>query len=118
MVAIATVPALVVVFLLAVTLTVGFRESAIDATFTVRHYGELYTDSLAYTALLNTLGFAAITLAVALFFGVPIAWLVERTNMRARVLVYSVATLSLLVPTFFTAMGWLFLLHPRIGMAN
>jgi iron(III) transport system permease protein len=43
---------------------------------------------------------------------------VERTNMRARALVYTVVTLSLLVPGFFTAMGWLFLLHPRIGMVN
>jgi len=59
----------------AVTAAIGFRESAVDAAFTLRHYRELYTDSLAYTALLNTLGFAAITLAVALFFGIPIAWL-------------------------------------------
>ncbi|HEY8691731.1 MAG TPA: iron ABC transporter permease, partial [Chloroflexota bacterium] len=105
-------------FLLAVTLVVGFRESAVNAAFTVRHYEELYTDSLAYTALLNTLGFAAVTLAVALFFGIPLAWLVERTDLRAKSLVYSVVTLSLLVPTFFTAMGWLFPLHPRIGMVN
>ena len=118
MMLIALVPAVVVLFLLAVTLVVGFRESAVNAAFTVRHYEELYTDSLAYTALLNTLGFAAVTLAVALFFGIPLAWLVERTDLRAKSLVYSVVTLSLLVPTFFTAMGWLFLLHPRIGMVN
>jgi len=118
MVLIALIPALVVLFLLAVTILVGFRESAVNGALTVRHYQELYTDSLAYTALLNTIGFAAVTLAVALFFGIPIAWLVERTDMRAKSLMYSVVTLSLLVPGFFTAMGWLFLLHPRIGMVN
>jgi iron(III) transport system permease protein len=118
MVLIACIPAFVILFLLALTASIGFRESAINAAFTVRHYEALYTDSLAYSALLNTLGFALITLAVAMFFGVPIAWLVERTDMRARSLMYSVVTLSLLVPGFFTAMGWLFLLHPRIGMVN
>jgi iron(III) transport system permease protein len=118
MVVIASVPSLVILFLLVLTATIGFRESAINAAFTWRHYVELYTDSLAYTALLNTLGFAAVTLTVALLFGVPIAWLVERTDLRARALVYTVVTVSLLVPGFVIAMGWIFLLHPRIGMVN
>lgn len=118
LVLIAGVPTLVIIFLLALTAIVGFRESAIDATFTARHYVELYTDSLAYTALLNTIGFALVTLLVALGFGVPIAWLVERTDLRAKTLMYTMVTLGLLVPGFFTSMGWLFLLHPRIGMVN
>ncbi|MBV9121418.1 MAG: iron ABC transporter permease [Chloroflexi bacterium] len=118
MVVLATVPALIILFLLFLTGAISLRESAINPAFTVRHYVELYTDSLAYHALLNTIGFAAVTLAVALFFGVPIAWLVERTDMKARALMYTVMTVGLLVPGFFTAMGWLFLLHPRIGMIN
>jgi iron(III) transport system permease protein len=111
-------PAFAIVFLLTITLVVGFRESAVDSALTFRHYAELYTDPLAYAALLNTLGFGAVTLAVALLFGIPIAWLVERTDMRAQPLMYAVVTLSLLIPNFFTAMGWLFLLHPRIGVVN
>ncbi|HLY65659.1 MAG TPA: hypothetical protein VKU60_08995 [Chloroflexota bacterium] len=88
MVAIASVFAAAIFFLLILTATVSVRESAVNASFTFRHYVELYTDSLAYTALLNTVGFALITLAVAMLFGVPIAWLVERTDLRARSLVY------------------------------
>jgi iron(III) transport system permease protein len=118
MVVIAIIPTIAILFLLGLTTLIGFRESAIDAAFTIRHYEALYTDSLAYSALLNTIGFALVTLAVALFFGVPIAWLVERTDMRARTLMYTVVTLGLLVPGFFTSMGWLFVLHPRIGMVN
>lgn len=118
MVVIASVPSLVILFLLVLTASIGFRESAVNAAFTGRHYIELYTDSLAYTALLNTIGFALVTLAVALLFGIPIAWLVERTDLRARALVYTVVTVSLLVPGFVIAMGWIFLLHPRSGMVN
>jgi len=114
----ACVPAACILFLLLLTLIVGFRQSAIDATFTFSHYVNLYTDPLAYGALLNTIGFALTTLIVALFFGIPIAWLVERTDIRARSLMYSMVTLGLLIPGFFTAMGWLFLLHPRIGIVN
>jgi ABC-type proline/glycine betaine transport system permease subunit len=55
---------------------------------------------------------------VSLLFGVLIAWLVERTDIRGRNIIYTGMTVGLLIPTFFPAMGWLFLLHPRIGFLN
>ena len=66
----------------------------------------------------NSIELAAIGTAVAFFFGLPIAWLVERTNLRGKAGVVSVMLVSMLVPGFASAMGWLFLLHPRIGIAN
>jgi iron(III) transport system permease protein len=33
-------------------------------------------------------------------------------------LILAIVTLGALLPTFFTAMGWVFLLHPRIGIIN
>ena len=55
---------------------------------------------------------------VALFFAIPIAWLVERTDLPGKELVFTLMAVGALVPTFFTAMGWVFLLHPRIGVVN
>jgi iron(III) transport system permease protein len=89
-----------------------------DARFSTANYVTLYTNSLVVGSLLNTLGFALTTIAVSLFFGVVIAWLVERTNVPGKTLVYAAMSLGLLVPGFITAMGWLFLLHPRIGVIN
>src|SRR5205823_5381298 len=97
---------------------ISVRESVSTDADTLRHYVELYTDPFAYTALLNTLGFTAVTVVVALALGVPIAWLVERTDLGGKSVIITVMTLSVLIPGFFTAMGWLFLAHPRIGMVN
>jgi iron(III) transport system permease protein len=50
--------------------------------------------------------------------GAPLAWIIERTNFPGKTLVFSIMTIGLLVPGFATAIGWEFLLHPRIGMIN
>lgn len=85
---------------------------------TLKHYRTLFSDASTYKTLLNTLGFAATTVLVALLFAVPTAWLVERTDLPGKNLVYALVTIGALVPTFFTSMGWVFLLHPRIGIVN
>ena len=85
---------------------------------TTAHYTELLKDRLAYRVLTNTLIYTGIAIFISLLFGVLIAWLVERTDIRGRNLIYTGMTLGLLIPTFFPSMGWLFLLHPRIGFLN
>ena len=85
---------------------------------TLRYYGALFTDPLVYTALSNTTGFVVVTVAVAMSFGVAAAWLVERTDLPGKKLVYILMTGVLLFPPIFLAMGWMFFLHPRIGVLN
>src|SRR4249920_2687704 len=86
--------------------------------YTLKHYRELFTDGSTYRTLLNTIGFATTAVLVALFFAVPTAWLAERTDLPGKNLIYALVTIGALVPTFFTSMGWVFLLHPRIGIIN
>ena len=50
--------------------------------------------------------------------GLPIAWLTERTTMPGKGLVYTIMTLGLLIPGIYTAMGWTFIAHVRIGLLN
>ncbi len=85
---------------------------------TTAHYTDLIKDPLVYRVSINTLIYTATAVFSALLFGVLIAWLVERSDIRGRNLIYTAMTVSLLIPTFFPAMGWLFLLHPRIGFFN
>jgi iron(III) transport system permease protein len=73
---------------------------------------------LTYTVLLDTIDFSAIALLVALAFGIPAAWLAERTDFPAKTLLFTLMAVGLLIPGFAAAMGWLFLLHPRIGLLN
>jgi len=89
-----------------------------DPTFTLEHYTAVYADPFTYTALLNTGWFASVTVVVSLVFGLPIAWLVERTDFRHKTLLYALMVVSIIVPTFIVAMGWILLLHPRIGFLN
>ncbi len=89
-----------------------------NATYSFAHYIKVFGDPFAYKVLLNTLGFALTTLVVSLSFGLPCAWLVERTNLPGKPILYTLMTIGLLLPGFATAMGWLFLMHPRIGIIN
>ena len=105
----------------AIVLLLGFREGRpIDPgqAYSLIHYRDVFGDPFIYGVLLNTLGVALITLAIALAFGVPAAWLVERTDLKGKSAVLTLMTLGLLIPGFATAMGWLFLMHPRIGLVN
>jgi iron(III) transport system permease protein len=118
MVLLALVPAIIIVGLLLGSVWISGRESIVDSTLTLRHYLELYADPFAYLSFLNTLGFSFFTLLAAFIFGVPIAWIAERSDIRGKSIIYTFMTVGIFVPSFFTAMGWLFLLHPKIGMVN
>jgi iron(III) transport system permease protein len=117
----AALVATIVGLMLAVVFYLSFYEGlpGIPGGFlTTAHYSELLKDRLAYRVLINTLIYTGIAVSISLLFGVLIAWLVERTDIQGRNLIYTGMTLGLLIPTFFPSMGWLFLLHPRIGFLN
>ena len=116
----ASVSAALIMGLLAVTVWISFfyRESALGSIATAANYAALYTDPFAVRAAFNTLQMAASTIVVAFVLGVPIAWLVERSDLGRKSLVNVLMVTGLLIPGFFTAMGWVFLVHPRIGTLN
>ena len=109
-----------VVGLLLVIFWMGFWQSGPGepVVYTLNNYRNILTDPFTYKTMLNTLGFASTTVLVSLFFAIPIAWLVERTDLPGKEWVFTLMAIGALVPTFFTAMGWVFLLHPRIGVVN
>jgi iron(III) transport system permease protein len=121
MVAVTLAASVIIIMPPAIVLLLSLREGRpIDPHqgYSLGHYFAVFGDPFIYGVLANTLSVALITLAVALAFGVPAAWLVERTDLKAKPLVLTIMTIGLLVPGFATAMGWLFLMHPRIGLVN
>jgi len=116
---ISLVPAAAIVGLLLIPLWVSVRvESDAGASFGLRAYYALFSDPFSYRTLFNTTVFSAVAVLTALFFGVPSAWIVERTNLPHKGLSFTLMTVGLLIPGFLSAMGWVFLLHPRIGLVN
>lgn len=115
------VSALVVALLaLIVWMSIRGDSTALGPTtdVTLERFPELLTAPNARDAAINTAIFAAWAVFWALLFGVTIAWLVERTDLGGRTVIYTLMTVSILIPGFFTAMGWTFLAHPRIGLLN
>jgi iron(III) transport system permease protein len=82
------------------------------------NYLNVLANPQTVTALVNSVVFAIVALVVALGFGLPMAWLVECTDVKGKGVVMTLMLISLLIPGFAAAAGWLFLLHPRIGLVN
>ena len=89
-----------------------------DLTYTLSFYSEIFLDPFTDRVLFNTVLFSTITLAVALTLALPMAWIVERTDFPGKPIVFTLLTIALLIPSFSVALGWLFLLHPKIGIVN
>ncbi|HEX4193768.1 MAG TPA: iron ABC transporter permease [Stellaceae bacterium] len=121
MMATACVASLVVLALLAIVLwlsVIDGQPGDPDLSYTVANYVETFGDPFVWRALFNTFIFSGLTLIVSMGIGTPLAWIIERTDFPGKTLVFSIMTIGLLVPGFATAIGWEFLLHPRIGMIN
>jgi iron(III) transport system permease protein len=111
----------VVLSLLAVVLWLGWTSGSPgqpELTYTAENFVEVFTDQRTLTVVIDTLMFSIASLIVALAFGIPAAWIAERTDFGAKTLIFTLMAIGLLIPGFAAAMGWLFLLHPRIGLVN
>jgi iron(III) transport system permease protein len=117
----ALLPMGVILLLVAVMLSVSFQEGFIGtaaATYTLQNYVTIFGDPFVYRVLVDTAIFSLSTTFFALAFGLPIAWLAERTTIPGKTFIYFIMTLGLLIPGIYTAMGWTFIAHPRIGFLN
>jgi iron(III) transport system permease protein len=118
---VAVAPIAVIVLFVGVLVWVSVQRGTIGtagATYTLENYTALFGDPFVLRVVLNTAVFAAMATLVSLAIGLPIAWLAERTTMRGKALIYAIMTLGLLIPGIYTAMGWTFIAHPRIGLLN
>ena len=89
-----------------------------DGVTSLANYREVLSEPFTWRVLANTLEFALIALAIAMLFGLPAAWLFARSELPGKALLSTLMTIGLLIPGFASAIGWLFLLHPRIGLVN
>jgi len=121
LIAVALVACAGVAVLLAVVLWLSFTSGAPGDPalgYTLGNYVETFRDGFTYRVLWNTVQFLAVTLMVAFALALPMAWLMERTDFPGKPAVFTLMTVALLIPGFAVALGWVFLLHPRIGVVN
>ncbi len=96
---------------------IGRDPDAVLGEFTLYHwirmltgvFGRIYT----YTPLQHSLVVAFGTVALALFIGGSLAWLVVRTDMPGRKIVNQLAVLPYIMPSWTLAQAWLVLFKNR-----
>ncbi len=107
---------------LAVLIVSSFRRyelaGSIAFVFTLENYRETYLTPTFLEALRNSAVYAAGGSAVALVFGVALAWVVERTNAPLRGLFTACAGAQFFVPGVLATLAWTLLLSPRTGLLN
>src|SRR4051794_33233324 len=84
------VPSLVILLVgVIVWISLTYGPGGQLATVSLHNFSQAFTDPMAVTAITNTLLFTLMALLVAFFFGLPIAWLTERTDIGGKHAVYS-----------------------------
>jgi len=89
-----------------------------DEGFTLDNYADLFVGSGLGGLFLNTARFALGTVVVALLIGIPLAWLVERTDLPFRKVFRALVILPMATPPVLLAIGWVTALDPSIGIVN
>jgi iron(III) transport system permease protein len=89
-----------------------------EPVYTVQNYTDAFDGYLLRRVLPNTLSVGFGTVCVVLFFSVPLAWLLHRTDLPFRELWITMIAVAVIVPGFLKAMGWIMLLSPKIGLIN
>lgn len=70
------------------------------------------------TTLVNTAIVVAVSVTIALIVGTVFAWLNERTDARLGWVAGVLPVVPLLAPPITIAIGWVFMLSPRVGFLN
>lgn len=86
--------------------------------WTLRHYTQALTSSLALSAFINSIGVATLGTIFSLALAGLFAWLVERTDMPFRGWAFTIILLPIAVPSILFVLAWTVLLAPRTGLIN
>ena len=101
-------------------INMSFRQGtpARPSGFNLENYQEVYGSSLTYSTLLNTVIYAGAVSLISLLLATIFAWLVERTDMPGRNIVWVAMLVPLAMPGMLSAMAWILLGSPKIGALN
>ena len=99
-----------------VWLIIGSFQTAFGA-WTLGHYREVFS-SYYLDLFWDTLVFTFLTTLCALVLGIPMAWLVARTDMPGKSLFRAASAVTYVLPPLFQAMAFVFIFQPNAGLMN
>ncbi len=86
--------------------------------WTLSNYKRVYSQSLTYEVVGNTVVYAILTLLFSVLIAAFFAWLLERTDVPGRNIAWVVMLLPIAMPGMLSAMAWTLLLSERTGWIN
>lgn len=95
----------------------SFHDDATGA-WTLNNYARIVQSADLIEPLLNSLLLAVATAVIAVGIGVPLAWLVSRTDMPFRRTIRVLTLTAFVTPSFIGATGWILLAAPNSGWLN
>jgi iron(III) transport system permease protein len=81
-------------------------------------FAQLLTDKSLIAAALNSLFFMVYVTAGCLAVGVPLAWLVARTDVPAKPCLRAGIAVAFIIPSFINVIAWIYLTAPNSGTLN
>ena len=123
---VATVVVLVYLVLGPVLMLVLSSFKATDGTlpfeagvpWTIDNYITVLTNPGTYAVLGNTFAFALGSLALSFTLSITFAWLIERTDLPLRNMLFVVIVASIGIPTVIIGIAYALLLNPTNGLVN
>lgn len=113
------VAVLLLLFLVALPLSLLFFKSFVrDGVLTMANYVEVFSEPKNYAPLWNTVKLGLWTVLLATALGLPLGWLVARTDLPGRRWLETLCLLPYMLPPFIGAIAWTQLLAPRVGYLN
>lgn len=89
-----------------------------DFHLTLSNYVRAITEPQFISAIVNSFIYSAGSALGALFLATLLAWVTERTEVPGRPVVYGLSIVGLVIPGILTAVSWIFLASPNIGLLN
>lgn len=89
-----------------------------EGGLTLDHYRNILKTGATLPLLRNALIYSMGSASLGLILGMPLAWIVERTNTPFRGLVYIAAWVSFATPLVAKGIAWIMLIGPEAGIIN
>ncbi len=87
-------------------------------SFSFANYAHVLLDPVFFKLLLNSLYFTVGSMAIGISIAVMLAWILERTNLPGKTVIYGLIMVPMAIPNMIYAISWTQLLDSKIGMFN
>jgi iron(III) transport system permease protein len=86
--------------------------------WTLANYVLILRSAETYLLFERSLAYAFATVTIALTVSAVLVWLIERTDLPGRSVVFGLVMLPMAIPAMAKAIGWSLLANPNVGLIN